>query len=56
MIDSTASIFSPPLINGVSASKVFLPHDISAPTIFAYLCQHFPHIQSSEWQQRFAMN
>jgi tRNA pseudouridine32 synthase/23S rRNA pseudouridine746 synthase len=54
MIDSTASIFSPPLINGVSASKVFLPHDISAPTIFAYLCQHFPHIQSSEWQQRFS--
>ena len=54
MIDSTASIFSPPLINGVSASKVFLPHDISAPTIFAYLCQHFPHIQTSEWQQRFS--
>lgn len=54
MIDSTASIFSPPLINGVSASKVFLPHDISTPTIFAYLCQHFPHIQTSEWQQRFS--
>ena len=46
--------FTPPLINGVSASKVFLPNDISAPTIFAYLCQHFPHIQSSEWQQRFS--
>ena len=54
MIDSTASIFSPPLINGVSASKVFLPHDISTPTIFAYLCQHFSHIQTSEWQQRFS--
>lgn len=54
MIDSIASIFSPPLINGVSASKVFLPHDISTPTIFAYLCQHFPHIQTSEWQQRFS--
>ncbi|MCH7389391.1 pseudouridine synthase [Acinetobacter dispersus] len=46
--------FTPPLINGVSASKVFLPHDVSASTIFDYLCQHFPHIQVSEWQQRFA--
>ena len=54
MIDSTSSIFSPPLINGVSASKVFLPQNISAPTIFEYLCQHFSHIQASEWQQRFA--
>lgn len=46
--------FTPPLINGVSASKVFLPQNISAPTIFEYLCQHFSHIQASEWQQRFA--
>jgi hypothetical protein len=23
-------------------------------TIFEYLCQHFSHIQASEWQQRFA--
>lgn len=46
--------FTPPLMNGVSASKVFLPHDVSALTIFDYLCQHFPHIQVSEWQQRFA--
>ncbi|RZF51726.1 pseudouridylate synthase [Acinetobacter halotolerans] len=45
--------FTPPLINGVSASKVFLPNDISTPTIFEYLCQHFSHIQSQEWQQRF---
>ncbi|MGR0305223.1 pseudouridine synthase [Acinetobacter beijerinckii] len=45
--------FTPPLINGVSASKVFLPNDVSAVTIFDYLCQHFPHIQVSEWQQRF---
>lgn len=46
--------FTPPLIDGVSASKVFLPHDGCANTIFAYLCQHFPHIQPEEWQQRFA--
>lgn len=46
--------FAPPLINGVSASKVFLPHDVSVHTIFDYLCQHFPHIELSEWQQRFA--
>ncbi|OEC90354.1 pseudouridine synthase [Acinetobacter sp. YK3] len=46
--------FTPPLIDGVSASKVFLPHDASANTIFDYLCQHFPHIQQEEWQQRFA--
>jgi tRNA pseudouridine32 synthase/23S rRNA pseudouridine746 synthase len=45
--------FTPPLINGVSASKVFLPNDVSAVTIFDYLCQHFPHIQVNEWQQRF---
>ncbi|NIE96269.1 pseudouridylate synthase [Acinetobacter sp. Tr-809] len=54
MINSTTPIFSPPLMNGVSASKVFLPDDVSIPTIFEYLCQHFPHIQISEWQQRFA--
>jgi len=54
MIDSTASIFSPPLINGFSASKVFLTHDISTSISFADLCQHFAHIQTSEWQQRFS--
>lgn len=46
--------FTPPLIDGVSASKVFLPHDRCANTIFDYICQHFPHIQPEEWQQRFA--
>ena len=48
-----AENFTPPLINGVSASKVFLPHDFVSETIFDYLCQHFPHIQVNEWQQRF---
>ena len=51
---NTVENFIPPVINGVSASKVFLPQNISAPTIFEYLCQHFSHIQASEWQQRFA--
>lgn len=46
--------FTPPLIDGVSASKVFLPPDTSANTIFDYLCHHFPHIQPQEWQQRFS--
>lgn len=50
---SSLITFTPPLINGVSASKVFLPHDVSASTVFEYLCQHFPHIQPQEWQQRF---
>ncbi len=45
--------FTPPLINGVSASKVFLPREVIANTIFDYLRQHFPHIHASEWQQRF---
>ncbi len=46
--------FTPPLINGVSASKVFLPNDLTVNTVFEYFCQHFPHIQPQEWQQRFA--
>ena len=46
--------FTPPMINGVSASKVFLPKLADTPnTIYAYLCQAFDHIQASEWQQRF---
>ena len=45
--------FTPPLIDGVSASKVFLPNDIVIATVYDYLCQHFPHIPPSEWQQRF---
>ncbi|MDY6457560.1 pseudouridine synthase [Acinetobacter faecalis] len=46
--------FSPPMINGVSASKVFLAKITPAPSsVFEYLCQEFPHISSNEWQQRF---
>ncbi|TCH64712.1 pseudouridine synthase [Acinetobacter sp. ANC 4862] len=51
----TSSEFIPPMINGVSASKVFLPKIKPAPTtVYQYLCQQFPHIAADEWQQRFA--
>ncbi|NNH88213.1 pseudouridylate synthase [Acinetobacter sp. ANC 4279] len=47
--------FIPPMIDGVSASKVFLPKTSPAPTsVYQYLCQQFPHITADEWQQRFA--
>lgn len=50
MIDTA---FVPPMIDGVTASKVFLPPLKTTPaTLFAYLSQNFPHIQASEWQQR----
>jgi tRNA pseudouridine32 synthase/23S rRNA pseudouridine746 synthase len=47
--------FKPPMINGVSASQVFLPHDRdqTIQTVFQYLCKHFAHILEQEWRQRF---
>lgn len=51
----TSTEFIPPMIDGVSASKVFLPKISPAPTsVYQYLCQQFPHIAADEWQQRFA--
>lgn len=48
------SEFKPAMINGVTASKVFLPNLENPPqTIFEYLCTHFPHIEQQEWIQRF---
>lgn len=48
------SEFTPAMINGVSASRVFLDANKStASTVFEYLCQQFPHISAEEWQQRF---
>ena len=42
------------MLNGVSASKVFLPKMTPAPhTVLAYLSDQFPHIEATEWQQRF---
>lgn len=46
--------FIPPMRDGVSASQVYLPqlpHHI--PSVFAYLCSAFAHINAQEWQQRF---
>ena len=46
--------FNPPMLNGVTASKVFLQATSdSSKTVYAYLCAQFPHIESSEWQSRF---
>ena len=51
----TSTEFIPPMIDGVSASKVFLPKMKPAPaTVYQYLCQQFLHITADEWQQRFA--
>lgn len=46
--------FTPPMLHGVSASKVFLKPSV-APihNIYDYLCSQFPHIEAAEWQQRF---
>ncbi|WP_278364240.1 pseudouridine synthase [Acinetobacter schindleri] len=49
---NTSAEFIPPMINGVSASKVFLQPSTVA-TVYDYLCTQFPHIQTSEWQSRF---
>ncbi|SDB84759.1 tRNA pseudouridine32 synthase / 23S rRNA pseudouridine746 synthase [Acinetobacter marinus] len=47
----------PPMRHGVSASQVFLPKlDPKANaihTIYAFLCQQFPHISAQEWRERF---
>ncbi|OTG88512.1 pseudouridine synthase [Acinetobacter sp. ANC 3813] len=46
--------FTPPMLHGVSASKVFLkPSAASICSIYDYLCVQFPHIDAAEWQQRF---
>ncbi|OTG86068.1 pseudouridylate synthase [Acinetobacter sp. ANC 4558] len=49
------SEFLPPMINGVSASKLYLPEIFLQPTttIFEYLCLQFTHISQHEWAQRF---
>ena len=46
--------FTPPMLNGVTASKVFLAETTQYfNTIFNYLCEQFPHITVTEWKQRF---
>lgn len=50
----TLSDFQPPMRNGVTASKVYLPCLENPPKrLLNYLCDHFPHISAKEWQQRF---
>lgn len=54
MLNIKTAEFCPPMLNGVSASKVFLPKLNPTPhTVLAYLSDQFPHIKASEWQQRF---
>ena len=54
MLNIKPAEFYPPMLNGVSASKVFLPKMTPAPhTVLAYLSDQFPHIEAAEWQQRF---
>ncbi len=47
-----------PLIDGVSASKIYLPKNNAMinKTIFEYLCQQFTHITPEQWRQRFLDN
>ena len=46
--------FVPPMLDGVSASKLHLPKLSTQPeSIFRYLCAQFAHISAQEWQQRF---
>lgn len=42
-----------PMINGVTASKAFLDANMASDTVYQHLCQQFPHIAATEWQQRF---
>jgi tRNA pseudouridine32 synthase/23S rRNA pseudouridine746 synthase len=50
----TQTEFIPPTLDGVSASKVFLPQILPTPeSLYQYLCQQFSHIAANEWQQRF---
>ncbi|ESK40068.1 hypothetical protein P256_00507 [Acinetobacter nectaris CIP 110549] len=43
---------TPPMRNGVSPSRVYLPAHQSYTTIFEFLCQNFPHITNTEWEER----
>lgn len=50
---SSPNEFLPPMIDGVSASQVYLPPQKDTQTIYEYLCGHFAHIRTDEWKQRF---
>ncbi len=38
---------------GVSASRVYLPADRTYPNLLTFFVEQFPHIQVSEWSDRF---
>lgn len=38
---------------GVSASRVYLPADQAHPNLLAFFVEQFPHVQASEWSDRF---
>lgn len=42
-----------PLVTSMSPSKVWLPVDSPAPTIFDFMVKKFPSIDKPVWQQRF---
>ncbi|MFW1799371.1 RluA family pseudouridine synthase [Acinetobacter nematophilus] len=48
------STFQPPMRDGVTASKIYLPKLEKLPqSLFVFLCEHFSHISANEWKQRF---
>lgn len=48
------SNFTPPLRQGVGASRAYLPKINPTPvSIFAYLCEKFSQVTSDVWRQRF---
>ncbi|MCD0187882.1 pseudouridine synthase [Acinetobacter sp. PW68] len=54
MTSTYSNTFVPPMLDGVSASKLHLPKLSTQPdSIFHYLCSLFAHISMQEWQQRF---
>ena len=53
-MQTTDLLFRPPMLNGVTASKVFLPQLTATPhSLWAYLSEQFAHISAEEWSQRF---
>lgn len=46
--------FFPPMIDGVSASQVYLPPQTTAQTIYQFLCENFPHIKSNRVAAAFS--
>ncbi|WP_416202210.1 pseudouridine synthase [Acinetobacter sp. Ag2] len=51
---TSLSDFQPPMRDGVTASKVYLPQLEKSPqSLFVFLCEHFPHITANAWRQRF---